>query len=34
MLAYMAQLTCTQLAARYGINPDEHPSLRKVTQTR
>lgn len=33
VLAYIAQLTCAELAARYGINPDEHPSLRKVTQT-
>ncbi len=33
VLAYIAQLTCAELAGRYGINPDEHPSLRKVTQT-
>lgn len=33
LLAYIAQLTCAELAERYGINPDEHPSLRKVTQT-
>jgi glucosamine--fructose-6-phosphate aminotransferase (isomerizing) len=33
VLAYLAQLTCTELAERYGINPDLHPSLRKVTQT-
>ncbi len=33
VLAYIAQLTCADLAGRYGINPDEHPSLRKVTQT-
>jgi glucosamine--fructose-6-phosphate aminotransferase (isomerizing) len=33
VLAYIAQLTCVELAERYGINPDEHPSLRKVTQT-
>ena len=34
LLAYVAQLTCTELAGHYGIDPDEHPSLRKVTQTR
>lgn len=34
LLAYMAQLACTDLAERYGINPDRHPSLRKVTKTR
>ena len=34
LLAYIAQLVCTDLAQRYGINPDEHPSLRKVTETR
>lgn len=34
LLAYIAQLTCSELAKRYGINPDEHPSLRKVTTTR
>ncbi len=34
LLAYIAQLTCAELAMRYGINPDEHPSLRKVTKTR
>lgn len=34
LLAYMAQLACTDLAERYGINPDQHPSLRKVTKTR
>jgi glucosamine--fructose-6-phosphate aminotransferase (isomerizing) len=33
VLAYLAQLTCATLAERYGINPDEHPSLRKVTLT-
>jgi glucosamine--fructose-6-phosphate aminotransferase (isomerizing) len=33
VLAYLAQLTCTELAKRYGVNPDLHPSLRKVTQT-
>ena len=33
VLAYIAQLTCAELAERYGVNPDEHPSLRKVTQT-
>lgn len=33
ILAYIAQLTCAALAGRYGINPDQHPSLRKVTQT-
>lgn len=33
LLAYIAQLTCAALAERYGINPDQHPSLRKVTQT-
>ncbi|MGK2860072.1 MAG: SIS domain-containing protein [Thermoanaerobaculia bacterium] len=34
LLAHLAQLTCAELAGRYGINPDEHPSLRKVTETR
>lgn len=34
LLAFIAQLTCVTLAERYGINPDEHPSLRKVTETR
>ena len=34
LLAYIAQLTCAELALRYGIDPDQHPSLRKVTQTR
>lgn len=34
VLAYVAQLACATLAERQGINPDEHPSLRKVTQTR
>ena len=34
LLAYIAQLTCAELAVRYGIDPDQHPSLRKVTQTR
>ncbi|MGV8899156.1 MAG: hypothetical protein ACOH2B_07940 [Burkholderiaceae bacterium] len=34
LLAYIAQLTCAELAKRYGINPDQHPSLRKVTRTR
>ncbi|PKO42073.1 MAG: hypothetical protein CVU30_12000 [Betaproteobacteria bacterium HGW-Betaproteobacteria-3] len=34
LLAYIAQLACADLAGRYGINPDEHPSLRKVTTTR
>lgn len=33
LLAFIAQLTCASLAERSGINPDEHPSLRKVTQT-
>ncbi len=33
VLAYIAQLTCTELAERCGINPDEHTALRKVTQT-
>ncbi len=33
VLAYLAQLTCADLAEQYGVNPDEHPSLRKVTQT-
>ncbi|MBU3900964.1 MAG: SIS domain-containing protein [Gammaproteobacteria bacterium] len=33
LLAYIAQLTCAALAERYGIDPDQHPSLRKVTQT-
>lgn len=34
LLAFIAQLTCSELAKRYGINPDEHPSLRKITKTR
>ena len=34
LLAYIAQLTCAELAVRYGIDPDRHPSLRKVTTTR
>jgi glucosamine--fructose-6-phosphate aminotransferase (isomerizing) len=34
LLAYIAQLTCVALAKQYGINPDEHPTLRKVTKTR
>lgn len=34
ILAYLAQLSCATLAERQGINPDEHPSLRKVTLTR
>ncbi len=34
VLAYVAQLTCAELAAQYGIDPDQHPSLRKVTSTR
>lgn len=34
VLTYLAQLTCADLAGHYGVNPDEHPSLRKVTQTR
>ncbi len=33
VLAYIAQLTCADVAGRYGVNPDAHPSLRKVTQT-
>lgn len=33
VLAYIAQLTCAELAERYGVDPDEHPALRKVTQT-
>lgn len=33
LLAYIAQLTCATLAERCGINPDVHPSLRKITQT-
>ncbi|MCZ4312657.1 SIS domain-containing protein [Comamonadaceae bacterium G21597-S1] len=33
VLAYLAQLACADLAGHYGINPDAHPSLRKVTQT-
>lgn len=33
VLAYIAQLTCAELAGRYGVNPDEHPALRKITQT-
>lgn len=28
-----AQRTCATLAERLGINPDIHPSLRKITQT-
>lgn len=34
LFAYIAQLTCVALAEHYGINPDEHPVLRKVTETR
>jgi glucosamine--fructose-6-phosphate aminotransferase (isomerizing) len=34
LLAFIAQLTCVALAEHYGINPDEHPALRKVTETR
>ncbi len=34
LLAFIAQLTCVALAESYGINPDEHPALRKVTETR
>jgi len=34
LLAYIAQIACTDLAERYGIDPDQHPSLRKVTKTR
>ena len=34
LLAFIAQLTCISLAEHYGINPDEHPALRKVTETR
>jgi len=34
VLAYVAQLTCAELAAHYGVDPDQHPSLRKVTATR
>jgi glucosamine--fructose-6-phosphate aminotransferase (isomerizing) len=34
LLAYISQLCCAALAQHYGINPDEHPSLRKVTLTR
>jgi glucosamine--fructose-6-phosphate aminotransferase (isomerizing) len=34
LLAHIAQLTCAELAVRYGIDPDQHPSLRKVTKTR
>ncbi len=33
ILAYIAQLTCAELAERQGINPDAHPSLLKVTRT-
>ncbi len=33
ILAYIAQLTCAELAERQGINPDTHPSLLKVTRT-
>jgi glucosamine--fructose-6-phosphate aminotransferase (isomerizing) len=33
-LAFIAQLTCVALAEHYDINPDEHPALRKVTETR
>jgi glutamine---fructose-6-phosphate transaminase (isomerizing) len=33
ILAYVAQLTCAELAERQGINPDTHPSLLKVTRT-
>lgn len=34
VLAFIAQLTCANLAERLGLNPDAHPSLRKITQTR
>jgi glucosamine--fructose-6-phosphate aminotransferase (isomerizing) len=34
LLAYISQLCCAALAQHYGVNPDEHPSLRKVTLTR
>ena len=34
LLAYVAQLACAELAGQYGIDPDQHPSLRKVTLTR
>lgn len=34
LLAFVAQLCCAALAHKCGINPDEHPSLRKVTLTR
>ena len=33
LLAYISQLCCAALAQAYGINPDEHPSLRTLTQT-
>lgn len=33
ILAYIAQRTCATLAERCGINPDVHPSLRKITIT-
>ena len=34
LLAFIAQLTSVALAEHYGINPDEHPALHKVTETR
>jgi glucosamine--fructose-6-phosphate aminotransferase (isomerizing) len=34
LLAFIAQLTCVALAEHYGINPDKHPALHKVTETR
>lgn len=33
VLAFVAQRTCALLAQRCGIDPDVHPSLRKITQT-
>ncbi|MHB8950168.1 MAG: hypothetical protein ACYC4S_14030 [Rhodoferax sp.] len=33
LLAVIAQLRCATPAERCGINPEQHPSLRKVTQT-
>lgn len=34
LLVYLAHLTCTALAERYRIDPDEPPALRKITKTR
>jgi glucosamine--fructose-6-phosphate aminotransferase (isomerizing) len=33
LLAYISQLCCAALAQEYGINPDEHPSLRTLARS-